>query len=284
MATKNLSRTVIEGGRGSRNKYERYSSNETHRAQARAFCYDAARLVDADDAKPTPTRKKVGKDFSDKLSPMYRWLKSQIKRPWRKVFAELVAKFDTRTVAGRHVVYSHLLSDVTLQPTDVRERFRGDFYVDAHGILQLHPQNSWNRKARNRDRNRPSAREIAAWVAGRRVMDYGMSLFWMTPANTAWSECGHYSGRYWQRGWNCKQTEHRESTKRVVVARPEKLLAVEKTTLPYEDKNGERTYYREQKIKQCCQGRDYKQAARFTDDDMKMWVRLNDHDRDALRW
>jgi hypothetical protein len=284
MATKDLSRTVIEGGRGSYNKRERYASNEMHRAQSRAFCHDVANLTDTDDADVAPKRKKVGKDFRDKLSPMYRWLKSQVGRAWHKIYAELVAKFDTRTVAGRHVVFSHLLSDVTLQPTDARERYWGNFYVDPHGILRLHPHNSWNRRARYRDRSHPSADEINGWVAGRRVMDYGTTLFWMVPADAAWRECGYYSNRRWSRGLLCKQTEHREATKRVAVSRPEKLLAIEKAELYSEVKDGVRIYYREQKIKQCRQGRSYKQETRLTDDDLKMWNRLNDSERAALRW
>lgn len=47
--------------------------------------------------------------FRDKLAPAQRWLASQVGRPWDKVYSELRAQFDSRTIAGAHVVNDHML-------------------------------------------------------------------------------------------------------------------------------------------------------------------------------
>jgi len=44
------------------------------------------------------------KYFNDLLSPLKRWLRSQVGRPWDKVWSELCSGMDTRTVTGRHLM------------------------------------------------------------------------------------------------------------------------------------------------------------------------------------
>jgi len=286
MATKDLSRTVIEGGRAGYSKNARYISNEKSRAQVRTFRVNAVRAADPDDVddlQPVPKRRPAQKDFADKLGPVYRWLLSQVNRPWAKVYAELIAKFDTRTVAGRHVVFSHMLNDITLSPTNVHTS--GDsFFVDAKGILRLSERNRWNRRGYYRDRNRPTLDEVHTWAAGRFVMDYSISLFWMEPGDTEWTVCGYYSGRHWYRGWNCKQTEHHDATELVLVENASKLPAVEKAKLHKKRVDGVWAYFREKPIRTCQKGRHYKQGARLSKEDLAMWARLDPRDRDALLW
>jgi hypothetical protein len=132
MSTKNLSRTVIEGGRYRPNSWARRSSNGLQRAAERAVLGPLTRALELDDVT-MPKRKKVRRDFADKLGPPKRWLASQVGRPWDRVRAELLAKFDTRTTAGRHIVFDHMLPSVEGRgwPWD-----RPDFIVDRRGILR----------------------------------------------------------------------------------------------------------------------------------------------------
>lgn len=44
------------------------------------------------------------KYFNDLLSPLKRWLRSQVGRPWDKVWSELCSGMDSRTVTGRHLM------------------------------------------------------------------------------------------------------------------------------------------------------------------------------------
>ncbi len=117
-------------------------------------------------------RPHVRKDFRDKLGPAERWLASQVGRPWDKVYAELRARFDIRTTAGRHVVFDHLLDWVwrgaPVWSDWARERW---FVVDAHGIL---------RRGRFYGRSYRAARaEVERWRAGRRIARIGTAWWWM---------------------------------------------------------------------------------------------------------
>jgi hypothetical protein len=130
MATKNLARTVIEGGRYSGNTVDRRASNAVQRRRGRRV---SGALVSGADADFTlyPVRTIVYREFADKLGPAKRWLASQVGRPWNKARSELFARFDIRTTPGRHIVFEHLLPEV-----EGPRRFRKDYVVDRSGILR----------------------------------------------------------------------------------------------------------------------------------------------------
>jgi len=44
-----------------------------------------------------------GKDFSDKLGPLKKFLRKQVGRPWDAVYSELSTHLDKRTVSGLHI-------------------------------------------------------------------------------------------------------------------------------------------------------------------------------------
>lgn len=54
------------------------------------------------------------KHFSDLLGPLRRWLRSQVNRPWDKVWSELCAGIDQRSVTGRHLL-DHARGEVKLE-------------------------------------------------------------------------------------------------------------------------------------------------------------------------
>jgi hypothetical protein len=160
VARKDLSRTVIEGGRSYYNSYERRASHGAARARTRDWLDSV--LADPEIAELTEPRprKYAGKSFYDKLAPAERWLASQVGRPWSKVFSELCAKFDTRTIAGAHVVHDHMLAWVSpygiTSDSFWHHRY---FFVDAHGILR---RGRWYRRSFATLRT-----EFTKWVAGR---------------------------------------------------------------------------------------------------------------------
>jgi len=159
VSRKNLSRTVIEGGRAYYNCYQRRESHRIARAKTREWLDRVANdLVEADATVPPP-RPSVHKSFYDKLAPAHRWLVAQVGRPWSKVYSELCARFDTRTVAGRHVVHDHMLDWVRRHDEPYRGHSRYDLVIDAHGILRkpLWFGLSW-----------PAMRaKVRTWAAGR---------------------------------------------------------------------------------------------------------------------
>lgn len=57
---------------------------------------------------PRPPRTKY---FDDLLGPLRKYLRAQIGRPWDKVFSEICASIDSRTVTGRHLLH-HFLQEI----------------------------------------------------------------------------------------------------------------------------------------------------------------------------
>lgn len=178
MSTKHLARTALEGGRYWGMTFRCRYENGALRANTRtALARVTAARLDADDWA-APRLDKLGRHFRDKLSVPERWLDAQVGRPWRLVRGELLRKFDTRTTAGRHLVFDHMLDWV-------RERGACDagelFEVDAHGLLRRLPRRRyWRRLEMAAPLPRPE-RELAAWLNGRCVGARGDLLFWFIP-------------------------------------------------------------------------------------------------------
>src|SRR5712691_1294425 len=106
MATKNIARTAIEGGRTAGCRYGERLAHRRERRAATAACHRALRdpggldELTVDPRRPSPD----GREFADKLSPVRRWLDAQVGRRWDDVYADICRRFNNRTLAGRHVV------------------------------------------------------------------------------------------------------------------------------------------------------------------------------------
>ena len=133
MSTKNLARTILEAGRTSEGTWGRREDNRVHRANTRR-ALAALREEDSDDFI-LPIFKKTNRHLDDKLGAPARWLASHVNRPWDKVRGELLARFDTRSLAGRHIVFGHMLTWVD-DGTAPRGFCQTKFVVDRHGILR----------------------------------------------------------------------------------------------------------------------------------------------------
>jgi hypothetical protein len=150
MGTKNIARTAIEGGRYWGNALDRGFANRGERAAVRAWAGRVGKDGEWAEAVAVPVRRPVGKQFRDKLAAPRRWLWSHVGRPWAKVYAEMRRRFDSRTTAGRHIVFDHLLHWVVDHGAvhRLRYRYRDVLIIDADGILRLGP-------TRVRPRSRP---------------------------------------------------------------------------------------------------------------------------------
>ncbi len=158
------------------NCFERRHSHAEVRQDERAVALRARDGEDAD-ALVWPERRAVPKWFRDKLSPAERWLRSQSGRPWDHVRSEMAARFDTRTLAGRHIVFDHLL------PPRWRNEHEWNvargivrFSVDPHGVLRVREV---RRKGRwKNDGYVADAACAYRFVDGRRVLRRGAALYW----------------------------------------------------------------------------------------------------------
>lgn len=163
MGRKDLSRTVIEGGRRFSNCDDRRASHGIERARTREWLDQVKQDVEQAEDTVVPARPRVIKQFHDKLAPAHRWIDSQVGRPWAKVRSELIARFDARTVAGRHVLYDHMLRDVSERGPEVNIYGRAlAWYVDIHGILRRNP---WSGAS-----GRRRYAEVRAWRGARRAV------------------------------------------------------------------------------------------------------------------
>ena len=209
MSTKKLQKTVIEGGRVGRNTWERRNSHTSERTSTREFCDKVKQDPDAADDDNLFIREKdwVRKEFDDKLGPMYRWLGRQVGKPWDEVRSDVVKTFDTRTTAGRHIVYDHLLKSVEVTPNvrlsyrrtpddDNASYFKHDFFVNDKGILcqRTYIPRKWKHKPPVWDTN-----QLANWLSGRVVGKVGSKYFWYLPADK--SKKHHAPDRHWITKW-----------------------------------------------------------------------------------
>ena len=206
MSTKRLSKTVIEGGRYGGNKYERYQSNAEQRAAERDYLKEVLADPESVYENEIPDRQPVGKGFTDKLSPMYRWLDTQVGRPWDEVRSEVFKTFDTRTTAGRHITFDHLLKEVVdtasgfnnhgymanpdIKTLNERKRYHymSDYYVDTDGILRkpIYDRRAWRRSYSYQKVYDHEYRTAEQWLQNRMVMQDGGKYYWLVPTEGVW--------------------------------------------------------------------------------------------------
>ena len=212
MSTKNLARTIIEGGRNNSNKWDRRNSHAENRASLRNYMKEVTldpERYDEYDIEPT---QHVGKEFSDKLGPIYRWLHRQIGRPWDEVRADVAVQFDTRTTAGRHIVHDHMLKSVQVGP-EPQYRYSSnpddpttsysdnDYYVDDDGILQK--KRYLGRKRYRAYEKTPdfNTSQLANWLSGRCVGRVGDRFFWFVPVTKGKKHPHGGHARDWRTQW-----------------------------------------------------------------------------------
>jgi hypothetical protein len=204
MATKNLSRTAIEGGRYGFYKIERIESLRTVRRENRAalkYCashseWDIDPTSDADEldlSNRTPPQWGLGK-FRDRLNPVKRWMASRVGLSWDETYSLLRSRFDARTTPGRHILFDHMVDLVWTSQDHSAEIFKyHDYYVDEQGLLQKMEEDSYRvrrleeRRQRRADRlpadlDRVEKDKILKWLGeGRRIGWVGNQYFWYVP-------------------------------------------------------------------------------------------------------
>ncbi|MBN8612176.1 MAG: hypothetical protein J0L92_16395 [Deltaproteobacteria bacterium] len=183
MSTKDLSRSVIEGGRRRWNTWTRRRSHRVVRAEERVLERRIlARSADAEveDVEAWPLVSRVPREFFDRLSAPERWLESQVGRSWNRVRSAMLARFDTRTLAGRHIVFDHLSPTQQWgEEPGVWQVERVRFRVDQRGILRRAPARIWPRLPLCADPEVIDA--MSHFVGGRKLLLRGVHTYWLVP-------------------------------------------------------------------------------------------------------
>lgn len=211
MATKKLSKTIIEGGRTGESKWTRRNSSKTERAAVRNALTACHNDPDIYDIVTLPKRTKAYKTFDDKLGVIDRFLESRIGKSWNKTYAMICEKFDTRTTAGRHIVFDHMLASIWLHQDQITERYRHyEYCLDKQGRLQKTKEGTpWFRltKAERKQRiaeNEKKQQVLMDWLDGRRIGKIGNVLYWWytndkKPADLkldTWGDTVRYTHQY----------------------------------------------------------------------------------------
>lgn len=178
MATKRLARTVVEGGRS--NTYERRQSNYIVRAKSKQYLARVRQDPEYAEyyapAKREPVSRRYG--FTDKLGPVYAWMDKQVGRPWSKIYSEICAKYDKRSLAGQHIVDTHIVGEV--QGAGGEEYSPGAFsfhyysyYIDDQGLLQKteRPASQMYKPDWVIENTQWGKASAMAWAKGRRIIE-----------------------------------------------------------------------------------------------------------------
>jgi len=206
MSTKRLARTVIEGGRARYNTYERRRSHRGHRRREREYLRSLERQPELADAVAPPVRAPVRKQHRDRLSAAERWLASHAGRPWREVEGTILATFDTRSIAGRHVVYDHLLPGGWFYDREGwwRVNRRIEFRIDDAGLLVADQTkrrpSRWTWKCRLKAIAEGRLSCVAErFVGGDRIGLRDGHAYWMHPTEPAFTASIERCRRYLER-------------------------------------------------------------------------------------
>lgn len=75
------------------------------------------------------------KEFTDHISPLKRWLRKQVGRPWNKIWSEICQVVDARDIIGKHLL-DHVKGEVQTDQVIPRFSYERPLYVDKKGFLR----------------------------------------------------------------------------------------------------------------------------------------------------
>lgn len=195
MATKDINRSALEGGRPGRDKEERRVYQRRERHATKLHLKKVA--LDAEEYYKTfePVRGKIWRSFTDNLGPAYRWIDSNVGKSWSDVYSALREKFDPRTLAGHHLVNQHIIPSIDGAGGEeflISGRTYGSYYVDEEGVLR--------KKVNEKYKRITDFSEIKNWAKGRRIDQvlwskaYGKNqykYFWKVPSEPTYYRCSN---------------------------------------------------------------------------------------------
>jgi len=146
MATRNLARSVVEGGRAGRAMD--YWNQRAERQAIRVYLKRIRSEEDATDAGPDPIRDpEYWTTMGDRFSQTERFMASRAGRPWNDVYSELCRRYDRRTLKGWHFL-RHVERDIVTQYNSPYRLFClpvSGAFVDAQGILRFKQRKRFGR-------------------------------------------------------------------------------------------------------------------------------------------
>lgn len=139
MATKNLARTIIEGGRSGFARYLLRLGTKRDRRKAARYCKSVCLAVEDEGMErglPDPRRFLDYDAYShaDCLSPMCNWVKARIGSRWDDVYSELSRTYDRRKLRNQHLI-DHVISFVSWRRNRLGYWRNYGEHIDEDGFL-----------------------------------------------------------------------------------------------------------------------------------------------------
>lgn len=180
MATKNISRTAIEGGRSNSWKVLTRHFEKSFRQKSRIF--------DEDSDYPSKVKSLNMRYYqTDHLNPVLNFLISRVGKPWNDVYSEICKRFDRRTVAGQHILQH--IKDFFDQ--DSSKPGINGLYINSFGILSRKEEKFYRKSFK-----RVSSEifdQVELFLQNRCIRRLGSNYYWLEPVSSI------YFGRGWDR-------------------------------------------------------------------------------------
>lgn len=192
MSTKRLARTVLERGRPNSDKNQRRYQHRQNRRAMRDYLHEVKKDAEVYEAKIEPKSISALSDYgpilTDKLTPVNNWINSRVGKPWSITRRLIKETFDTRSLAGYHVVKAHILGEIANcgeQESPLYYRNYDDdvyyvniserFFVDENDILRETPEISYKRRIFSYEQQQE---EVIKWLNQRYISQVDGILCW----------------------------------------------------------------------------------------------------------
>ena len=177
MATKKLSRTILEAGAATPQKIDEWRSKRKERADNRAFLNKIKNDPEEAERNTAPKRGGRVRTPDDKLGPVHRFIESWVGRPWDKCYSEMKRKFNPKSLPGYHIIYDHILREIYKNEDELNARsyyrgYRTEYYVDNEGILRK------TEPIKYRTRSKYNFGPVSSWLGNRKLTILGNHYYW----------------------------------------------------------------------------------------------------------
>lgn len=122
------------------------------------------------------------RDRKRRPSEPLRWLDSHVGCEWDGVYADLVERFDTRSLGGRQVVYDG--DRLWVVGVSEHSRRHAEFIVDDDNVLRRglwFPAHRFRVQILPKGKKHRSRKRVDAWADDRKVGRRGKHLYWFVP-------------------------------------------------------------------------------------------------------
>lgn len=193
MSTKNLARTLVEGGRGKSMRDEERAFTRSERRLTNVWCRKLA-VDDGWEGEVDDRGQPFDLTFADKFGALRRWVRSYAGKRWDDLYRDTSRWFDARTTKGWHI-REHVIGAVDFyESKSYSYRY---VHLDEDRVLRI----GEHRRKNYRSYSNKQLDEVARWLGDWRLGYVGNRLFWFEPIDPIYVPNGiRYGVSRWRQG------------------------------------------------------------------------------------